>query len=83
MTQLGPALSLSISGVLTLGTNQTFISAGNPATFTYTVTNNGPDLANNITVTDKLSSVHGSAAHLCFRERQFRDLRRRFDQSPA
>lgn len=55
VTQLGTAVSLSIEGVLTLGTNQTFISAGNPATFTYTVTNNGPDLASNIVVTDDLS----------------------------
>jgi uncharacterized repeat protein (TIGR01451 family) len=57
VTQLGSALSLSISGILTQGTNQTFIDAGTPATFTYTVTNNGPDLANNITVTDNLSSA--------------------------
>ncbi len=55
VTQLSSALSLSINGVLTLGTNQTFISAGNQATFTYTITNNGPDPANNITVTDDLS----------------------------
>jgi len=50
VTQLGTAVSLSIEGVLTVGTNQTFISAGNPATFTYTITNNGPDLASNITI---------------------------------
>ena len=37
-------------GVLTLGTNQVYINAGNNATFTYTLTNNGPDLASNITV---------------------------------
>ena len=54
-TQFGPALSMSISGTLTLGTNQTFISSGNQATFTYTITNNGPDLANSITVSDNLS----------------------------
>ena len=60
VTQLGTAVSLSISGVLTLGTNQTFISAGNPATFSYTVTNNGPDLASNITVTDNLSPLYTS-----------------------
>jgi uncharacterized repeat protein (TIGR01451 family) len=57
VTQLGSALSLSITGILTQGTNQTFIDAGTPATFTYTVTNNGPDLANNITVTDNLSTA--------------------------
>lgn len=56
VTQLGTAVSLSVSGVLTLGTNQTFISAGNQATFTYTVTNNGPDLANSITLLDNLST---------------------------
>jgi uncharacterized repeat protein (TIGR01451 family) len=57
VTQLGTAVSLSIQGVLTLASNQTFISAGNQATFTYTITNNGPDLANNIVVTDNLSST--------------------------
>ena len=57
VTQLGTAVSLSLTGTLTLGTNQTFISAGNQATFTYTVTNNGPDLANNITVLDNLSTA--------------------------
>lgn len=56
VTQLGTAVSLSVSGVLTLGTNQTFISAGNQATFTYTVTNNGPDLANSITLLDNLNT---------------------------
>jgi len=48
-------VSLSIQGVLSLGTNQQFISAGTPATFTYTVTNNGPDLASNIVITADLS----------------------------
>jgi uncharacterized repeat protein (TIGR01451 family) len=60
VTQLGTAASLSLTGVLTLGTNQTYISAGNQATFTYTLTNNGPDLATGIVVTDNLSpSVTG------------------------
>lgn len=57
VTQLGTAFSLSVNGILTLGSNQIFISAGNQATFTYTVTNLGPDLANNITLTDNLSST--------------------------
>jgi uncharacterized repeat protein (TIGR01451 family) len=56
VAQLGTAASLSISGVLTLGPNQTYISAGNQATFTYTLINNGPDLAQNVTVTDNLST---------------------------
>jgi uncharacterized repeat protein (TIGR01451 family) len=56
VTQLRTASSMSIIGNLTVGVNQTFISAGNQATFTYIVTNNGPDPASNITVTDNLSS---------------------------
>ena len=37
VTQLGSAMSLSVQGTLTQGTNQqNFISAGNQATFTYT-----------------------------------------------
>ncbi len=55
VTQSTPAFSLSISGGLTLGTNQLYIDAGNPATFTYTVTNSGPDLASNVTILDNLS----------------------------
>ena len=54
VAQLGTAISLSIQGVLSLSASQTFISAGNPAQFTYTITNNGPDLASNIVVTDNL-----------------------------
>ncbi|MBZ5683695.1 MAG: SBBP repeat-containing protein [Acidobacteriia bacterium] len=55
VTQFGTAVSLSIQGVLSLGTNQQYISAGTPATFTYTVTNNGPDLASNIVITADMS----------------------------
>jgi uncharacterized repeat protein (TIGR01451 family) len=57
VSQLGSALSLTINGILTQGTNQQYIDAGNQATFTYTVTNNGPDLANSITVTDNLNTA--------------------------
>jgi uncharacterized repeat protein (TIGR01451 family) len=57
VTQMGAAVSLSISGVLSQGTNQKYISAGNQATFTYTITNNGPDPAYNITVLDNLSQA--------------------------
>jgi uncharacterized repeat protein (TIGR01451 family) len=57
VTQLGSAMSLSIQGTLTQGTNQqNIISAGNQATFSYIVLNSGPDLANNITLIDNLSS---------------------------
>jgi uncharacterized repeat protein (TIGR01451 family) len=55
VTQLTPTASLSIVGTLTLGTSQTYISAGNQATFTYTLTNGGPDPANTISVTDDIS----------------------------
>ena len=57
VTELGTASSLTISGVLTLGTNQTYISAGNPATFTYTITNTGSDTANNVNITDQLNNT--------------------------
>ncbi|MGH9497116.1 MAG: SBBP repeat-containing protein, partial [Candidatus Sulfotelmatobacter sp.] len=57
VTQLGTAVSLSISGVLSSTTSGSFVPAGTAATFTYTITNNGPDLANNIVVTDNLSSA--------------------------
>jgi len=63
--------NLQVSKPLTVGTNNSggydsfvtqlgtaiYISAGNPATFTYTVTNNGPDPANNIVITDTLSGT--------------------------
>jgi len=54
--ELKLAASVRIVGVPTLGTNQQYFSAGNPATFTYTLTNDGPDLATGITVSDNLSS---------------------------
>jgi uncharacterized repeat protein (TIGR01451 family) len=53
--KLGTAADLAITGKLSLASGQQFISAGNQATFTYTVTNNGPDVATNITVTADLS----------------------------
>jgi hypothetical protein len=57
VAQLAPAVSLSISGVLGLGTNQSFIAAGNPTTFTYTITNGGPDLASNISILANMSQA--------------------------
>jgi uncharacterized repeat protein (TIGR01451 family) len=59
VTKFGAAATLALTGQLQLGTNQTFISAGNPATFTYTLINNGPDVANTITVTDTLNNNLG------------------------
>jgi uncharacterized repeat protein (TIGR01451 family) len=53
--RLGTAADLGISGVLSLGSGQTFIGNGQPATFNYTVINNGPDLATNVTVTDNFT----------------------------
>ena len=54
--KLGTAADLAISGKLSLAAGQQFVNAGNQATFTYTVTNNGPDVATNITVTANLST---------------------------
>ena len=54
VAQLKTASNVSIAGVLTLGTTQGYVSAGDKATFTYTLTNGGPDPATNITVTDDL-----------------------------
>src|SRR4029077_20221182 len=55
VSQLATAASLAVTGQLQSGPSQTYISAGSQATFVYTVTNNGPDLATNITVTDDIS----------------------------
>lgn len=56
VAEVGSAASLGITGTLSIGTNQ-YVSAGNQATFTYTLTNFGPDLANQITVTDNLQGT--------------------------
>jgi uncharacterized repeat protein (TIGR01451 family) len=56
VAQLGTAVSLAIQGTLSVGSNA-YISAGTQATFVYTLTNNGPDLASGITVTDDLSAA--------------------------
>ncbi|HTS35561.1 MAG TPA: SBBP repeat-containing protein [Candidatus Solibacter sp.] len=55
--EVTPNASLALTGVLTLGPNQTYVPAGNQATFTYTLTNQGPEPANNILVTDNISST--------------------------
>lgn len=62
VTELSPAGGLSISGSLTLGTNQVYVSAGNQATFSYVLTNQGPDLLSNITVSDDISPINTGVA---------------------
>src|SRR4029077_13821524 len=57
VAKLGTASVLSVTGALVLGPGQQFISAGSPATFTYTITNEGPDLATGITFTDSLTGL--------------------------
>ncbi len=54
VTELGNASTVTISGLLTIANNQSYVSAGNQATFTYTITNGGPDPAYNISVIDSL-----------------------------
>lgn len=55
VTELRNVSGISITGLVVLGTNQTAVSAGNPVTFQYTITNNGPDPASSLTLTDDLS----------------------------
>lgn len=55
--KFGTAADLSVTGVLTLPTSQSFVSAGNQATFTYTVSNSGPDLATQVTFSADLSTA--------------------------
>lgn len=57
VAKLGTAAVLSVTGTLVLGSGQQYVSAGSPATFTYTITNNGPDLATGITFTDSLAGL--------------------------
>jgi uncharacterized repeat protein (TIGR01451 family) len=57
VAKLGTAAVLSVTGTLTLGSGQQYVSAGSQATFTYTITNNGPDLATGITFTDNWTGL--------------------------
>ncbi len=57
VAKLGTAAVLSVTGTLVLGSGQQYVSAGSPATFTYTITNDGPDLATGITFTDSLAGL--------------------------
>jgi uncharacterized repeat protein (TIGR01451 family) len=57
VVKLGTEADLGVTGVITLPTSQSFVSAGNQATFTYTVTNSGPDLATQVTFSDDLSTA--------------------------
>ncbi len=54
IAEFRPDSGIMISGVLSLGNNETYVSAGNQATFIYTVTNTGPDIAPVLTITDSL-----------------------------
>lgn len=53
VTKFGSSADLSITGTVSPAP-PLFVSAGNQATFSYVVTNNGPDLATNLTFTDTL-----------------------------
>ena len=55
--KLGTAASISVTGVLSLSSGQQYVSAGSPATFNYTVTNNGPDPATNLTFLDDIRTL--------------------------
>jgi hypothetical protein len=55
VSKLSAASGISVVGIATLGTNQAYFSAGVPATFTYTITNTGPDLATTLTFSDNLN----------------------------
>ena len=56
VAKLGTAPNLTISGVATYGTGQINFTAGNQATFTYTIVNDG-DPATNVTITDDFGSA--------------------------
>jgi uncharacterized repeat protein (TIGR01451 family) len=57
VAKLGTEASLFVTGTLKLGSGQQYVSAGSQATFNYTITNNGPDLATGITFTDNLAGL--------------------------
>ena len=54
LAQVGSSSTLFIKGVLSLGTSQIYVSAGNQTTFTYTITNGGPDPAYGLVVQDNI-----------------------------
>ena len=60
VAQLGLAANLAITGVPTYGTGQQNFTAGNQATFTYTITNQGPDPAIGVTATDTFDTGNNS-----------------------
>jgi uncharacterized repeat protein (TIGR01451 family) len=66
VTQLRATPGVTITGVATLGTNQAFFPAGNPATFTYTITNVGQDPAYNLVVIDNLAQSSSTGAVVTF-----------------
>ena len=63
IAQVSSSSTLSITGVLTVNTGSTtVVAAGMPATFTYTITNGGPDPATGLIVQNNISqSITGIA----------------------
>ncbi|HEY6769516.1 MAG TPA: SBBP repeat-containing protein [Candidatus Sulfotelmatobacter sp.] len=54
--KFGTQADLGVTGSVSLGTSQ-FASAGSQVTFSYIVTNSGPDLATQVTFSDNLSAT--------------------------
>jgi uncharacterized repeat protein (TIGR01451 family) len=52
VAKFGPAAVLFVTGTLSLGPGQQYVSTGSQATFSYTITNNGPELATGISFND-------------------------------
>lgn len=55
--KFGTEADLGVTGTITLPASQSYVSAGNQATFVYTVSNTGPDLATQVTFSDDLSTA--------------------------
>ena len=54
--KFSPQADLGVTGVLTQSSTQGYVGAGNSATFTYTVSNSGPDLATQVTFSDNFTT---------------------------
>ena len=55
--KFSPQADLGVTGIITLPNTQSYVSSGNQATFTYTVSNSGPDLATQVTFSDDFSTA--------------------------